>query len=420
MKAPTTASLRGRIKVPGDKSIAHRALILGALAEGKTRIRGLPLAGDVDTTRACMAKLGAEIVENKEGEVVVKSGPLNSVTHLDAGNSGTTARLLAGVLAARPGRVILEGDESLNRRPMERVAHPLRLMGARIKTDAGRLPMQVEGGALRAIEYAMPVASAQVKSCVLLAGLAASGVTTVVEKVPTRDHTERMLQSMTEGVKKDGNRVEVVGGSRLVGTRIDIPGDISSALFWGVASILVPGSDLIVEGIGMNPSRTGALDVLKKMGASIQLENFHSGAEAHGDLRFKSGPLAGTHIGGLLIPRLIDELPILAVAATQAEGETRVVDAAELRHKESDRIACLCMNLRRMGADVQERPDGFIVRGPTPLRGAVVDSHGDHRLAMAFAVASLIATGPTEIKNHHAARISYPAFFEELHKKVAA
>ncbi|HEY9848262.1 MAG TPA: 3-phosphoshikimate 1-carboxyvinyltransferase [Leptolyngbyaceae cyanobacterium] len=417
-------SLQGRIKVPGDKSISHRALMLGALAEGETQIKGLLLGEDPRSTAECFRALGAEISELNTELVKVKGIGLGEIREpndiLNAGNSGTTMRLMLGILASHPDRFFtVTGDSSLRSRPMSRVIQPLEQMGASIWGRKGNslAPLAVRGRSLKAITYHSPIASAQVKSCILLAGLMVEGKTTVTEPALSRDHSERMLKGFGAQVIVDPqtNSATVVGPAKLIGQSVIVPGDISSAAFWLVAGAIVPGSELVIENVGVNPTRTGILEALGMMGADIQLENQREVAgEPVADLRVRYGRLKACQIGGDLIPRLIDEIPILAVAAVFAEGTTVIKDAAELRVKESDRISVMASQLNRMGAKVTELPDGMEITGGTALVGTDVDSHTDHRIAMSFAIAALNAKGTTIVNRAEAASISYPDFFATL------
>ncbi|MFT0788358.1 3-phosphoshikimate 1-carboxyvinyltransferase [Synechococcus sp. H55.10] len=420
--------LRGQIKVPGDKSISHRALMLGSLAEGETVIHGLLLGEDPRSTAACFRALGAGIPELNSECVRIQGVGLDRLQEptdvLDAGNSGTTLRLMLGILAGQRGRFFaVTGDRSLRSRPMGRVVEPLRQMGANIWGRAGGAlaPLAVQGGSLQGIHYHSPVASAQVKSCLLLAGLLAEGTTQVTEPALSRDHSERMLRAFGAQIHVDveTKTVAVVGGSRLVGQTVQVPGDISSAAFWLVAASIVPESELLLQDVGLNPSRTGVLQVLQEMGADIQVENRREMAgEPLGDLRVRSARLRGCSIGGDLIPTLIDEIPVLAVAAAFAEGTTVIRDAAELRVKESDRLAAIAQELSRMGAQVTEYPDGLEIKGGIPLQGAEVDSHADHRIAMSLMVAALAAQGSTTLRGADCARISYPDFIPTLQRLI--
>ncbi|MEB3116776.1 MAG: 3-phosphoshikimate 1-carboxyvinyltransferase [Limnothrix sp.] len=418
--------LVGRVRIPGDKSISHRALMLGALAEGETTIEGLLLGEDPRSTAACFRALGAEISELNTDRVTVRGIGIGNLQEpigvLDAGNSGTTLRLMLGILASHPDRFFtITGDDSLRSRPMGRVVKPLTLMGAQIwgRRDNTLAPLAVRGQALKPIHYQSPIASAQVKSCILLAGLMTEGQTTVSEPALSRDHSERMLRAFGAEVIVDPDTISatVVGPAKLHGQRVIVPGDISSAAFWLVAAAIVPGSDLTIENVGINPTRTGILDVLHQMGANITLENERDAAgEPVADLRVRYGPLNGCEISGALIPRLVDEIPILAVAATVAQGKTVIRDAEELRVKESDRLAVMAAALQKMGAQVTEQPDGLEITGPVQLRGADVDSHTDHRIAMSLAIAALVAQGTTTIDRAEAAAISYPDFVPTLER----
>ncbi|UUO13211.1 3-phosphoshikimate 1-carboxyvinyltransferase [Dolichospermum heterosporum] len=417
-------SLQGRIRVPGDKSISHRALMLGAIAEGETQIQGLLLGEDPRSTAACFRALGAEISELNPELVKVKGIGLGNFQEpldvLDAGNSGTTMRLMLGLLASHPGRFFtVTGDSSLRSRPMSRVVKPLQQMGAQIWGRKGNTlaPLAIQGQALQPIHYHSPIASAQVKSCILLAGLNTEGQTTVTEPALSRDHSERMLRAYGAelSIDPDTNSVTITGGAKLYGQTVIVPGDISSAAFWLVAGAIVPGSDLVVENVGVNPTRTGILEALELMGADIQLENQREVAgEPVADIRVRSGGLKSCTIAGDIIPRLIDEIPILAVAAAFAEGTTIIRDAEELRVKESDRITVMAQQLNKMGAKISELPDGMEITGGTPLVGAAVDSHTDHRIAMSLAIAALNAIGTTTIHRAEAAAISYPNFINTL------
>jgi 3-phosphoshikimate 1-carboxyvinyltransferase len=407
--------IAGTVRVPGDKSIAHRALILGAICRGKQVVGGVPDGADIHSSVGCLRALGTFVEEMPDGRMLILSKPLTGGVTLDAGNSGTTARLLAGVLAGQNSETTIDGDASLRRRPMDRVADPLTKMGAVVTTKDGRLPMTVKGGSLRGIEYTPPVASAQVKSAVLLAGLFAEGRTTITEPAPTRDHTERMLQAMGVSVTRDGNRVSITGPDYPHATEVRVPGDVSSAAYLIVAATCLPGSEIYLPSVGVNPTRRGLLDVMTRMGAEIETVNSDTYlGEPVADIIVRAAELRGVEVNAAEVPRLIDELPILAVAATQAEGDTTVTGAAELRHKESDRIETTVSNLRALGANIDATDDGFVVHGPTPLAGAPVDSRGDHRIAMSMAVAAFIARGTTRIDGSDAIHVSYPGFFEDL------
>lgn len=416
-------AVRGQIRVPGDKSISHRALMLGAIAEGETQIQGLLLGEDPRSTAACFRAMGATISELNEEHVTVQGIGLGQLQEpldiLDCGNSGTTIRLMLGLLASHPHRFFaVTGDASLRSRPMKRVIQPLHQMGAEIWSRGGGFaPLAVQGQILKPIHFESPIASAQVKSCILLAGLMVDGAVTVTEPALSRDHSERMLQAFGASVSVDPETCSatVMGPTRLTGQPVIVPGDISSAAFWLVAAAIVPNSELRVENVGVNPTRTGILEALAQMGADVQLENQRLVAgEPVADLRVRSSALQACTLAGDLIPRLIDEIPILAVAATQAKGTTVIRDAAELRVKESDRLAVMATQLNRMGAKVTELPDGLEITGGTPLTGTEVDSHTDHRIAMSLAVAALVAAGTTVIQRAEAAAISYPNFTPTL------
>ncbi|MDZ7331507.1 MAG: 3-phosphoshikimate 1-carboxyvinyltransferase [candidate division KSB1 bacterium] len=415
---PITA-IRGQMTVPGDKSISHRSLLLGAIAQGKTTIQNLSSAADVNSTRTCLEQLGVSIAATDHGLEIIGHGLYGlkaSRQPLDCGNSGTTMRLLSGILAAQPFVSQLDGDESLRRRPMKRIIEPLSLMGASIESQPGGLaPLTISGNRLKAITYRSPIASAQVKSCILLAGLYAEGTTTVIEPQLSRDHTERMLTDFGVSLEKNGLAVSISGQQMLRACDITVPGDFSSAAFFIAAALLIPGSQLLIKNVCLNPTRIGLLEVLNEMGAAIQVEqHYQRSTEPVGDVAINAAQLYGTTIGPERIPSLIDEVPILAVIATQAHGITNLTGASELRVKESDRLQAVVNNLRAMGAEVAELPDGFTIIGPQELRGAQLDSFNDHRIAMAFSIAGLIAAGETQIMNSECVQISMPNFFETL------
>lgn len=422
---PTTGVvLRGRVQIPGDKSISHRALMLGAIAQGETTIEGLLLGEDPRSTAKCFRALGANISELNNQLVKVEGIGLGNLQEpdqvLDAGNSGTTMRLMLGLLASHPNKLFtVTGDHSLVQRPMSRVIKPLQTMGATIWGRANHTyaPLAVWGQTLQPTHYHSPIASAQVKSCILLAGLMTEGSTTVTEPALSRDHSERMLRAFGANIEvdPDANSVTIKGPAHLTGQKVIVPGDISSAAFWLVAGSIVPDSDLVVENVGVNPTRTGILEVLQAMGADITEENVREVAgEPVADLRVRSAPLQATEISGAIIPRLIDEIPILAVAAIFAKGTTVIKDAAELRVKESDRLAVMAKELNSLGAQVRELPDGLEIIGGTILNGNTVDSYTDHRVAMSLAIAGLNAQGKTTIQRAEAAAISYPDFIPTL------
>ena len=416
-------ALRGTVRVPGDKSISHRAVLLGALAHGATSVDGFLRAEDCLATVRCVRALGIDVDDDGE-RLTVRGRPMREPDDvLDAGNSGTTIRLLAGILAGRPFHSVLTGDASVRRRPMDRVVEPLRRMGARITgRDGGRLaPLAIDGAPLRPITYATPVASAQVKSAILLAGLFAHGETAVTEPSPSRDHTERMLAVFGVPVLRSGLTVRVTGPAVLSAAALRVPGDISSAAFFLVAAAIVPGSVVTVRDVGLNPTRTGVLDALRAMGAAVEVDNVRdAGGEPAGDVTVRAASLHGTAIGGELVPRLIDELPVLAVAASVADGETVIRDAAELRVKESDRIAALARELGAVGARVEAQPDGLAIRGVPRLRGGRAASGGDHRVAMALAVAGLRAADPVTVDDTDCIRTSFPGFEETLRRLTGA
>jgi 3-phosphoshikimate 1-carboxyvinyltransferase len=406
------ASLRGRVQVPGDKSISHRALMLAARAEGTSRIRGLSDGDDVARTAAAMAAMGAGL----DGETVAGGRLHEPGTVIDVGNSGTGIRLLAGLCAGLPWLTVLTGDESIASRPMDRIAAPLRQMGASIDGRAGgRLaPLVIRGGGIHGIDYTSPVASAQVKSAVLLAGLAAEGETVVREQIATRSHTEEMLIECGADItvhRVGPGLVVRLRPSRLRPLDIEVPGDPSQAAFWVVAAVITPGSDVVVENVYVGPGRAGFIDVLLRMGARIELEN-RRGQVA--DIRARHSSLTATAVGGQEIPSLVDEIPALAVAASVAEGTTTFREAGELRVKETDRVASITSELAALGARVESLADGLVVQGGPPSSGGRANSHGDHRIAMAMAVAGLAGTGTTVIAGWEAVATSYPAFGEHL------
>ena len=421
----TGRPLRGELTVPGDKSISHRAVMFGSLAEGTTEISHFLKGEDCLSTISCFRSMGIRIDTDGDSVRVFGKG-LHGLTApekiLDCGNSGTTTRLLSGILAGQPFDSVLTGDASIRKRPMNRVIIPLREMGAGIRSDqdSGCAPLYLKGSPLHGIRYQSPVASAQVKSCILLAGLYADSPVTVTEPALSRDHTERMLTQLGAKLSVFSDNglpaVTIEPGPHLEAVSFDVPGDISSAAYFLVAAALVPGSELTLKNVGINPTRDGILRVLQDMDADISVENVRFGAEPSADLTVRSTSLHGTTVAGDLIPALIDEIPVLAVAAAAAEGTTVIRDAAELKVKESDRIALVSEGLRRMGADVEPADDGMIIHGGRPLHGAHIDTHGDHRLAMSFAVASLIAEGTTTFSDTECAAVSYPSFFADLER----
>lgn len=418
-------AIRGTLVVPGDKAIAHRALILAALASGTSRIDGISSGLDTHSTIECLTALATTIVRHESQVRVEVHGngwtSLPDKAQLDAGNSATTMRLAMGALAGADGSFTLLGDESLSRRPMDRVARPLQQMGARISLTADLFaPVAIRGGPLIGIEYQSPVASAQVKSAILLAGLQADGATEITEPAPTRDHTERLLLWLGAPIEANPPRVRLAHRSLpLQPFALAIPGDFSSAAYAITAAVLCPSSELNVSGVGLNPTRTGLLEILSSMGASFVIEETTTAPEPMGSIRIGYSKLQAANVGGDMIPRAIDELPLVALAATQAVGKTVVQGARELRVKETDRIRAITDGLRTLGAAIEETSDGFEVEGPTQLRGGRVDSLGDHRIALTFAVAGMISEQPVWISGWEAALVSYPTFLQDM-RQVAS
>jgi 3-phosphoshikimate 1-carboxyvinyltransferase len=423
MKLAPARRITGRIQLPGDKSISHRAALIAALANGDSEISNFSTAADCASTLTCLRDLGVMVEHRDDGKMKIRGAQkLQTPTKpLDCGNSGSTMRILAGVLAGQDLTAELIGDESLSSRPMRRIIEPLELMGAKIDAREGKPPLKIRGVSNpKPITYKLPVASAQVKSAILFSGLHAHGRTTVIETSPTRDHTERLFNGFGVPVTTNADlSITLDGPARLAGGPIKIPGDISSAAFFVAAAMLLPGSDLVIEGVGLNPGRAAFLNVLTSWGADIsQTDVQMERNEPVGTLRIRGGLTAQPKdqtLSGFLIPSLIDELPLLAVVGTQIPNGIEIRDAAELRHKESDRLSTTARNLRAMGAEVEELPDGLRIFGPTKLRGAPLDSYGDHRIAMAFSVAALIASRETEIRGSEAVAVSFPEFFELLH-----
>lgn len=408
---------RATLTVPGDKSISHRSIMFGAIAEGTTEVEGFLPGADCLSTIRCFNQLGVNIERRSETSIRVHGRGLTGLTEpmhpLDVGNSGTTIRLMLGILSGVPIHSILIGDESIARRPMKRVVDPLRKMGARIDgRQAGRFtPLAVRGGDLQGIRYESPVASAQVKSCLLLAGLNATGETIVREPYLSRNHTERMLPAFGVQLETGEAEVKIKGGQSLSGTRVRVPGDISSAAFLLAAALMVPGSKVTVEQVGLNPTRTGILDAFRLMGAEVEVEvTDHWCNEPVGKVTVSGEALRGVEIGGEWIPRLIDEIPILAVVATQAQGQTIIKDAQELKVKESNRIATTAQELRKLGAVIEETEDGMIIEGGAPLTGGSCHSHGDHRIGMAMAIAGFAASGDVIVEGAEAIDVSFPGF----------
>ncbi len=417
---PINKPLKGEIAVPGDKSIAHRAVIFSAVAQGTSRIFNLSGGDDNSRTVRAFRQLGVEIF--RKGDALRVEGKgwdalRGTAAPIDCGNSGTTMRLLSGLMAGRPFHSELDGDASLRQRPMQRVIDPLSRMGARIKSrsDSGLAPLEIDGGDLCGICYRMPIASAQVKSAILLAALQAEGQTTIEELQQSRDHTEVMIDGFGGKISVKGLTINITGGQRLAGREVRIPGDISSAAFFLVAAAMVPGSDLLIRGVGCNPTRAGVIEILRRMGASIELENerFEAG-ERVVDIHVAGGPLCGVNVGSEMVARTIDEYPILSVAAAVADGVTTFSDVQELRFKESDRIAAMAEGLRAIGSQVEAREDGMTITGGKKLKGGAVKSYADHRVAMSFAIAGLVSTNGVEIDDASCADISFPVFFDLL------
>jgi 3-phosphoshikimate 1-carboxyvinyltransferase len=420
MRVEPVPALTGHVGVPGDKSISHRAVLVGAISEGTTRLVGFGRSADTEATVEAVRALGAEVDEHDVDSLTVHGVGLGGLREsdgpIDCGNAGTLMRLLPGILAGQQGRFELVGDESLSSRPMERVAQPLRSMGATVETEDGHAPIVVRGGELHAIRYELPVPSAQVKSAVLLAGLFAEGTTTVLEPLPTRDHTERLLERAGARIRRAPGSVSLTPVDRLALDEIEIPGDFSSAAPLLVAAATVPGSALTVHGVGLNPRRIGLLDVLERMGARISVYNRRSvGGEPAGDVEVRASELVGTTVTAGEVPGLVDELPLFALAACHARGDSVVHGASELRLKESDRLAGIVEELRRLGAHIRATSDGFRIKGvPARLRGGVVNSRGDHRLAMLGAVAGVSSREGVDVRGAEAVETSFPGFFELL------
>ena len=412
--------LRGELAVPGDKSISHRSVMFGALSEGITEAENFLTGADCLSTISCFRQMGISVEQNGTSVIVHGKG-LHGLTRpsgiIDAGNSGTTVRLLSGILAGQPFDSTITGDASIQKRPMKRVMTPLSQMGASITSvhENGCAPLQIKGSPLHGIHYLSPVASAQVKSCVLLAGLYADAPTSVTEPAISRNHSELMLRYFGADIQCEGTTSTVLPDPRLVGQKVNVPGDISSAAYFIAAALLVPGSEVLLKNVGINPTRDGMLRVVRAMGGDVTLVNENTdGAEPCADLLIRSSSLHATTIEGELIPTLIDELPVIAVLAAFAEGTTVIKDAAELKVKESDRIAVMTENLKRMGADVEPTDDGMVIHGGRPLHGATINPYLDHRIAMSFAVAALAADGKTEIQDADCVKISYPGFYTDL------
>ena len=420
MEIKKQTNLKGTLTVPGDKSISHRAVMFGSLASGTTKISHFLEGADCLSTISCFRKMGIEIDRNRD-EILVHGKGLHGLSTpsgiLDVGNSGTTTRLISGILAGQSFTSELDGDDSIRTRPMKRIMTPLTSMGADItsRLDNGCAPLLIHGKPLHAIHYDSPVASAQVKSCILLAGMYADGITSVTEPFLSRNHTEIMLNYFGAEITSEGTTASIRPEPVLEGREIQVPGDISSAAYFIAAGLLTPGSEILLKNVGINPTRAGILKVCMDMGADITLLNESTDGEPTADLLIRSSSLKGTVIEGSIIPTLIDEIPMIAVMAAFAEGTTIIRDAQELKVKESDRIAVMVDNLRRMGADIEGTDDGMIIHGGRPLHGAVIDSHLDHRIAMSFAVAGTICDGTVDILNGECVNISYPEFYHDLY-----
>lgn len=418
-------NLFGTISVPGDKSISHRAIMFGAVSRGETIVRNFLFGADCLSTISCFRKLGVRI-EQEQNEIKIYGEGWNGLKEpssiLDVGNSGTTTRLMLGILAGRPFHSVVIGDDSIAKRPMNRVVLPLRKMGATIngREKGNYTPIAIQGGSpLKSITYELPVASAQVKSCLLLAGLQVDGETTIIEPTATRDHTERMIQHFGGELSVQNNRITVKGNQQLTGTTIDVPGDISSAAYFMVAAAIMENSEVILKNVGLNPTRTGIIDVLIKMGADITIEkDTNTSFEPVGTVTVRNSTLKGIEISGDLIPRLIDELPIIALLATQADGKTIIKNAEELKVKETNRIDAVAKELSRLGANILPTDDGMIITGKTPLHGETVSSLGDHRIGMMLGIASLICKDKVTLEGYEAIEVSYPNFFEDLQSLI--
>lgn len=424
MQIKKYTSLKGEVTVPGDKSISHRSIMLGALAEGKTVVRGFLQGADCLSSIACFEKMGIQI-ENDRAKDIVKivgkglHGLQKPDMVLDTGNSGTTTRLISGILAAQDFECTLNGDASIQKRPMKRIMEPLSMMGAQIESVGGNgcAPLHITGTQLHGIHYNSPVASAQVKSAILFAGLYAEGATSVTEPEISRNHSELMLKGFGASVMSQDRTVTILPANQLIAQEIDVPGDISSAAYFIAAGLMTPNSEICIRNVGINPTRDGIIKVCQNMGADIAIDNVRETAgEPVADLIVRTSSLHGTTIGGSIIPTLIDELPVIAVLACFAEGTTIIKDAQELKVKESNRIDTVVDNLKRMGADVEATDDGMIIQGGKPLHGATIDSHLDHRIAMSFAIAGGIVDGETDILGAECVNISYPDFYETLGK----
>lgn len=425
MKFRKAKGLSGEITVPGDKSISHRSIMLGSLAKGTTEVTGFLQGADCLSTIDCFRKMGVEITNNGSGNVIIKGRGMRGLVKpedtLDVGNSGTTTRLMSGILSAQSFTSRVNGDASIQKRPMKRIMTPLLMMGADIKSEKGNdcAPLIIKGGSLKGISYNSPVASAQVKSAILFAGLYAEGNTTVSEPALSRNHTELMLEEFGVDVKTEGKTVTIAPAGELFARKINVPGDISSAAYFMVAAAITPNSCVTIKNVGINPTRDGIIQVMKMMGADISVEKTSADTgEPTADITVKTSKLKGCVIGGDIIPTLIDEIPVISVLACFADGETIIKDAEELKVKESNRIEVMVSNLLAMGANIEATDDGMIIKGGKAIHGAVIDSKLDHRVAMSFAVAALNADGETEIAGSECVAISYPDFYSDLQKLV--
>jgi len=413
-------SLKGAIAIPGDKSISHRSIMFGAIAEGKTEVTNFLMGEDCLSTIACFKKLGIDIQQQDE-KIIIQGKGFDGLQEpkeiLDVGNSGTTIRLLMGILAGQSFHSVLIGDESIGKRPMTRVTKPLKSMGAVIqgRNNGEYTPISIAGGSINGMEYELPMASAQVKSSILFAGMQANGTTTIIEPQKTRDHTERMIRKFGGEIEVDQRHISIKGGQKLKGTTVNVPGDISSAAFFLAAGVIVPDSEITLKNVGLNPTRTGIIDVLQDMGADLTIiPQADDSFEPSGDIIVKTSNLKGITIEGDLIPRLIDEIPVIALLATQAEGKTIIKDAEELKVKETNRIDTVVDELRKLGADIEATNDGMIINGRSQLSGGTVSSHGDHRIGMMLAIAAAICKEDVYLEKEESIRISYPAFFDHL------
>ncbi len=417
-------SLKGEINIPGDKSISHRGVMFGSISDGITELTGFLDGADCRSTIGCFRAMGIDISQ-KNDHVIIHGKGLHGLTAptemLDVGNSGTTTRLISGILAGQSFVSSLNGDDSIQKRPMKRIITPLTMMGANIRSiqDNGCAPLEIGGAPLKPIHYDSPVASAQVKSCILLAGLYADGITSVSEPVVSRNHTELMLSGFGADIKSEGLTASIVGGPKLVGQKIEVPGDISSAAYFIVAGLICPNADILIKNVNTNPTRAGIIKIAQDMGGNIELlnERIVSG-EPVADIHVTTSELHGCIVSGDIIPTLIDEIPVIAVMAACAKGQTVIKDAAELKVKESDRIATVTENLKNMGCDIEATDDGMIINGGNPLNGNIVNTYLDHRIAMSFAIAGLVADGETTFDNEACCSISYPTFFETLNQII--